>query len=82
LRVLSGARRLLVLGDGAAWIRAWFESLGISLKAMIANRQRIVYLFPPSHRLDCDVLFRHRIAQIVAFWSAIASLTFVVECFP
>ncbi len=49
---------------------------------MIANRQRIVYLFPPSHRLDCDVLFRHRIAQIVAFWSAIASLTFVVECFP
>ena len=35
LGVLSGARRLLVLGDGAAWIRAWFESLGISLKAMI-----------------------------------------------
>src|SRR5271166_6398379 len=33
--VLSGERRLLVLGDGAAWIRAWFESLGISLKAMI-----------------------------------------------
>ena len=28
-------RRLLVLGDGAAWIRAWFESLGISLQAMI-----------------------------------------------
>ena len=27
--------RLLVLGDGAAWIRTWFESLGISLKAMI-----------------------------------------------
>ena len=35
LRVLSGKRRLLVLGDGAAWIRAWFESLGISLKTMI-----------------------------------------------
>ena len=35
LGVLSGARRLLVLGDGAAWIRTWFESLGISLKAMI-----------------------------------------------
>ena len=35
LGVLSGERRLLVLGDGAAWIRAWFESLGISLKAMI-----------------------------------------------
>src|SRR5208282_5219937 len=35
LGVLSGARRLLVLGDGAAWIRAWFESLGISLQAMI-----------------------------------------------
>ena len=27
LGVLSGERRLLVLGDGAAWIRAWFESL-------------------------------------------------------
>ena len=35
LGVLSGERRLLVLGDGAAWIRAWFESLGISFKAMI-----------------------------------------------
>ncbi len=35
LGVLSGERRLLILGDGAAWIRAWFESLGISLKAMI-----------------------------------------------
>jgi Uncharacterised protein family (UPF0236) len=35
LGALSGERRLLVLGDGAAWIRAWFESLGISFKAMI-----------------------------------------------
>jgi len=35
LGVLSGERRLLVLGDGAAGIRAWFESLGISLQAMI-----------------------------------------------
>jgi Uncharacterised protein family (UPF0236) len=35
LGVLSGECRLLVLGDGAAWIRAWFESLGISLRAMI-----------------------------------------------
>jgi Uncharacterised protein family (UPF0236) len=35
LGVLSGERGLLVLGDGAAWIRTWFESLGISLKAMI-----------------------------------------------
>jgi Uncharacterised protein family (UPF0236) len=35
LQVLSGERRLLVLGDGAAWIRTWFESLGISLTAMI-----------------------------------------------
>jgi hypothetical protein len=35
LGVLSGERRLLVLGDGAAWIRTWFESLGISLKAMV-----------------------------------------------
>ncbi len=35
LGVLKGERRLLVLGDGAAWIRAWFESLGISLKTMI-----------------------------------------------
>ena len=35
LGVLSGDCRLLVLGDGAAWIRAWFESLGISLQAMI-----------------------------------------------
>ena len=35
LEVLSGGRRLLVLGDGAAWIRAWFESLGIDPKAMI-----------------------------------------------
>jgi hypothetical protein len=35
LGVLNGARRLLVLGDGASWIRTWFEGLGISLKAMI-----------------------------------------------
>jgi hypothetical protein len=35
LGVLHGERRLLVLGDGAAWIRTWFESLGISSKAMI-----------------------------------------------
>jgi hypothetical protein len=35
LGVLRGERRLLVLGDGAAWIRAWFEGLGISFKAMI-----------------------------------------------
>ena len=33
--VLNGRRHLLVLGDGAAWIRNWFESLGIDLKAMI-----------------------------------------------
>jgi hypothetical protein len=33
--VLTGERRLLVLGDGAAWIRTWFESLSISPKAMI-----------------------------------------------
>jgi hypothetical protein len=35
LQVLSGERRLLVLGDGAAWIRAWFEGLGIPLGVMI-----------------------------------------------
>jgi hypothetical protein len=35
LGVLSGQRRLLVLGDGASWIRGWFEGLGISPKAMI-----------------------------------------------
>lgn len=35
LGVLSGERRLLVLGDGASWIRAWFERLGIDPKAMI-----------------------------------------------
>jgi len=33
--VLCGERRLLVLGDGASWIRSWFEGLGISPKAMI-----------------------------------------------
>ena len=35
LGALTNARRLLVLGDGAAWIRAWFEGLGIPLAAMI-----------------------------------------------
>jgi Uncharacterised protein family (UPF0236) len=30
-----GDRQLLVLGDGACWIRTWFEDLGISPKAMI-----------------------------------------------
>jgi len=35
LGVLSGERRLLVLGDGASWIRTWFDSLGIYPKAMI-----------------------------------------------
>jgi hypothetical protein len=32
---LSGERRLLVLGDGAGWIRRWFEGLEISSKAMV-----------------------------------------------
>jgi hypothetical protein len=35
LGVLRGERRLLVLGDGAAWIRTWFEGLGVGNKAMI-----------------------------------------------
>ena len=35
LGVLRGERRLLVLGDGAAWIRTWFEGLGSSSKAMV-----------------------------------------------
>ena len=35
LGVPRGERRLLVLGDGASWIRSWFEGLGISPKAMI-----------------------------------------------
>ena len=35
LGVLCGERRLLVLGDGAGWIRRWFEGLGISSKAMV-----------------------------------------------
>jgi Uncharacterised protein family (UPF0236) len=35
LGALDGQRRLLVLGDGAAWIRTWFEGLGIDFKAMV-----------------------------------------------
>jgi hypothetical protein len=35
LGVPGGERRLLVLGDGARWIRAWFEGLGIEGKAMV-----------------------------------------------
>jgi hypothetical protein len=35
LGVLSGERLLLVLGDGAAWIRTWFEGLGVWAKVMI-----------------------------------------------
>jgi Uncharacterised protein family (UPF0236) len=35
LGVLCGERRLLVLGDGASWIRTWFEGLRIAPKAMI-----------------------------------------------
>src|SRR3954471_21141440 len=35
LGVLCGERRLLVLGDGAAWIRTWFEGLGIESRAMV-----------------------------------------------
>jgi uncharacterized protein UPF0236 len=35
LGVLRGERPLLVLGDGVAWIRTWFEGLGVSPKAMI-----------------------------------------------
>jgi hypothetical protein len=35
LGVVCGERRLLVLGDGASWIRTWFEGLGIAPKAMI-----------------------------------------------
>jgi Uncharacterised protein family (UPF0236) len=35
LGVVRGERRLLILGDGASWIRTWFEGLGITSKAMI-----------------------------------------------
>jgi len=35
LGVLGGERRLLVLGDGASWIRTWFEGLGICSQAMV-----------------------------------------------
>jgi hypothetical protein len=35
LGVLSGERRLLVVGDGASWIRTWFEGLGLPCKAMV-----------------------------------------------
>jgi hypothetical protein len=35
LGVLCGERRVLVLGDGAAWIRTWFEGLELSSRAMI-----------------------------------------------
>jgi uncharacterized protein UPF0236 len=35
LGVLRGERRLLVLADGASWIRTWFEGLGLDHKAMI-----------------------------------------------
>jgi hypothetical protein len=35
LGVVRGERRLLVLGDGACWIRTWFEGLGIGSKAMV-----------------------------------------------
>jgi hypothetical protein len=35
LGVLGDGRRLLVLGDGAAWIRTWFEGLEIPSKAMV-----------------------------------------------
>jgi hypothetical protein len=35
LRVPRGTRRLLVLADGARWIREWFERLGVSGGTMI-----------------------------------------------
>jgi hypothetical protein len=35
LGVLRGERRLLVLGDGAGWIRAWYQGLAIESRAMI-----------------------------------------------
>jgi hypothetical protein len=35
LGVPRGERRLLVLGDGARWIRTWYEGLGIDSKAMV-----------------------------------------------
>jgi hypothetical protein len=35
LDVLDGTRHLLVLADGASWIRTWFEGLGLAGKTMI-----------------------------------------------
>jgi len=35
LGALRGDRRLLVLGDGAGWIRAWYEGLGIASRGMV-----------------------------------------------
>jgi len=36
LGVSSGQRRLLVLGDGARWIRDWFEGLNLDHKVMVS----------------------------------------------
>jgi hypothetical protein len=33
--VMAGARPLLVVADGAGWIRAWYEGLGVPIKAMV-----------------------------------------------
>lgn len=35
LGALGGGCQLMVLGDGARWIRTWFEGLGLSAKTMI-----------------------------------------------
>lgn len=35
LGVLCGERRPLIVGDGARWIRTWFEGLGIDSRAMV-----------------------------------------------
>jgi hypothetical protein len=37
LGVAEGRRQLLVLGNGSAWIRAWFEALKLPGKAMILS---------------------------------------------
>jgi hypothetical protein len=35
LDVLDGTRRLLVLADGASWIRTWYKGLGLTRKTLI-----------------------------------------------
>jgi hypothetical protein len=63
LGVHRGTRRLLVLADGARWIRDWFEGLGIDDKTMIVCWWHLVKRVQQDLSRACDGREHRRVVE-------------------